>query len=217
MTTAPERQTAARPASDGFAAARRSMIDSQLRTSGVNAPFVLQRMLKVAREDYVPATARGVAYIDRAVPLGPDEKGIARFLAAPVFHGMMLQEAAPNADDTVLVVDAGSGYLAELVRPLVERVEVIGPAQAIAGEGSSGPFSLLLIDGAVEHIPAALAGLVKPEGRVATGLASNGVTRLAVGRRTGSGADDAGVALLPLAEIGIPVLPSFTKPQTWSF
>ena len=60
--------------------ARRAMIDSQLRTSGVNAPFVLERMRAVAREDHLPASMHGVAYSDRAIALA--EGG---FLAAPLF------------------------------------------------------------------------------------------------------------------------------------
>ena len=211
MTTAPERQAAARPASDGFVTARKSMIDSQLRTSGVNAPFVLSRMMSVPREDHVPAAARGVAYIDRAVPLGDG-----RYLAAPVFHGMLLQEAAPKASDRVLIVDGGSGYLPALVGPLVASLETIGPAQAVAGEGPAGPFSLLLIDGAVEHVPPALAARVEADGRAVIGIVNNGVTRLAVGRRTGSD-EDAALALLPLAEIGIPVLEDFAAPKGWTF
>ena len=44
-----------------YSAARKAMIDSQLRTSGVNEPFVLERMAAVAREDFVPAAAPAVA------------------------------------------------------------------------------------------------------------------------------------------------------------
>ena len=201
------------------------MIDSQLRPSGVNDRAVLARMMSIPREDHVPVSARSLAHTDRAVPLGPDRDGVARFLAPPVFYGMLLQEAKPRPDDRVLVVDAGSRYLPELVRPLVASVAVVTPAQAIAGQGAASPFSLLLIDGAVEHIPARLAALLDPDGRAATGLAGNGVTHLAVGRRisemgqSASGSDhvSAEVALLPVAEIGIPVLTEFTKPKAWSF
>ena len=57
-----------RPA-DSFAAARRAMIDSQLRVSGVNEEVVLNAVNAVAREAHVPADAKAHAYIDRAVPL----------------------------------------------------------------------------------------------------------------------------------------------------
>lgn len=188
------------------ATARRAMIDSQLRTSGVNAPFVLERMRAVPREDHVPAAARGVAYSDRAIPLGEG-----KWLAAPLVHGMMLQEAAPRPAETALVVDGGSNYLPELVRPLVARLTVLTPEEALAG-GRGGKVDLLLVDGAVEHVPEVLARRLAEGGRVLTGLAQNGLTRLARGRKVGKR-----VALLPLAEIGIPRLPAFDLPKGWSF
>ena len=190
-----------------FSAARKAMIDSQLRTSGVNEPVVLARMAAVAREDFVPASARAVAYIDRAIPL---DKG--RRLAAPLFYGMVLAEAKPTAEDRVLVVDSGAGYLPELLRPLVASVEVITPEEAVATSRKKGDFTLLVIDGAVEALPATLVKRLDAGARVVTGLVANGVTRLAIGRRNG---DD--VALLPLAEIGIPRLGEFDQPKGWSF
>lgn len=190
-----------------YSAARKAMIDSQLRTSGVNEPFVLERMAAVAREDFVPAASRAVAYIDRAIPL---DNG--RRLAAPLFFGMVLAEAKPAATDRVLVVDSGAGYLPELLRPLVASVEVIAPEEAVAANRKKGDFTLLVIDGAVEALPAPLIKRLEAGARVVTGLVANGVTRLAIGRRSG---DD--VALLPLAEIGIPRLGEFDQPKGWSF
>jgi protein-L-isoaspartate(D-aspartate) O-methyltransferase len=188
-------------------AARRAMIDSQLRTSGVNAEFVLRRMGEVAREDFVPEGARGFAYMDRAIAL---PKG--GHLAAPVVHGMMLQEAAPNASDKVLLVDGGSGYLAELVRPLAGSLEVIDAEAAQAVSRKGGEFNLLLIDGAAGQLPAALVRRLAEGARVVTGVVRGGVTRLAVGRKS---AGD--VVLLPVADLGIPILPAFTAPKGWSF
>lgn len=190
-----------------FAAARRAMIDSQLRTSGVNDAFVLARMGAVAREDFVPAGSRSAAYIDRSIAL---ENG--RRLAAPLFYGMVLAEARPTAQDKVLIVDSGAGYLPELIRPLVATVDVIAPDEAVAKSRKTGDFDLLLIDGAVEHIPAALVKRLSEDARAVTGLAFGGVTRLAVGRR-----NRAEIALLPLAEIGIPRLAEFDRAQGWSF
>ena len=190
-----------------FAAARRAMIDSQLRTSGVNQRFVLERMGAVAREEFVPAGARGTAYMDRAIRL---ENG--GFLPAPVFHGMMLEEAAPRADDVVVVVDGGSGYLAELVRPLVASVETLDADTAAKGDLAQSGATLLLIDGAIEHLPAALAGVLADGGRVVTGIVDRGITRLATGRKVAGS-----LGLLPLAETGIPRLGQFDKPTGWTF
>jgi protein-L-isoaspartate(D-aspartate) O-methyltransferase len=182
------------------------MLDSQLRTSGVNAEFVLRRMGEVAREDYVPEGARGFAYIDRAIALGDG-----RHLAAPVVQGMMLQQADPTARDTALLVDGGSGYLAALLRPLVGTLEVLAPGEALAAR-KGGDVTLLIIDGAIEQLPDALVKRLADGARVVTGQVRQGVTRLAIGRKA---AGD--VALVPLAELGVPVLPEFAAPKGWSF
>lgn len=188
-------------------AARRAMIDSQLRVSGVNDERVLAAMAAVAREDHVPAAARGHAYIDRAIALGNG-----RALPAPLVQGMMLAEADLRSDDQVLVVSSGSGYLAALAARLAGRVESIDAAEAAGLKRGIGHFSVILIDGAIEHLPDGLSAELVEGGRIVTGLVERGVTRLASGRKFGGA-----VAMLPLAEIGIPVLAEFAAPKTWSF
>jgi len=183
------------------------MIDSQLRTSGVNAEWVLRRMGAVERERFVPEAARGFAYIDRAIAL---DNG--RYLAAPLVQGMMLQEAQPRPDDKALLVDGGSGYLAELLRPLVHSLEVVAPEQAVARSRKGGDFTLLMIDGAIEELPETLVRRLADDARVVTGFVRNGISRLAIGRKAAGQ-----VALFPLAELGIPLLPEFAAPKGWSF
>lgn len=187
-------------------AARRAMIDSQLRTSGVNEPWVLAAMASVAREDFVPEKYRNAAYIDRAIPL--DE---GRALAPPLVQAMMLSEAAPNAADNALLIGDGEGYLAALLRPLVGSLDAIDPADARAKQ-RKGTYSLIVIDGAAEEIPEAVKAQLADNGRIVTGVIENGVTRLATGRKI---AGD--VALLPVAEIGIPMLSEFAAEKGWSF
>lgn len=191
-----------RPASE---AARRAMIDSQLRTSGVNEAWVLEAMNAVPREDFVPANARAAAYTDRAVPLGNG-----RFLAAPLVHGRMLAEAQPTTADKALLISASGGYLAALLTPLVGSLDVKDVANV--GKLKKGAYSLILIDGAIEQLPDNIAAAVSEDGRVVSGLVERGVTRLAVGRKAAGS-----IAWLPLAEIGIPVLPEFSAPKRWSF
>ncbi|HKX78601.1 MAG TPA: protein-L-isoaspartate O-methyltransferase [Novosphingobium sp.] len=187
-------------------AARRAMIDSQLRTSGVNEPWVLAAMAGVSRERFVPEAMRDAAYIDRAIPLGEG-----RFLASPLVHGKMLAEAAPTSADNALLVGDPQGYFAALLRPLVASLDVVSPADALATAGRPG-YSLIVIDGAAEELPDSFAGLLAESGRIVTGIVTRGVTRLAVGRKAGDA-----LALLPLAEIGIPVVSEFAAPKRWSF
>ena len=190
-----------------YSAARRAMIDSQLRVSGVNHERVLAAMAKVAREDHVPAEARGHAYIDRAIPLGSGQA-----LPAPLVQGLMLSEALPAAGERVLLVSSGSTYLAALVEAMGALVDSVGAVDAGAAKRGGQPYDLLLIDGAIEQLPAGLAAAVSEGGRVVTGLVLRGVTRLASGRKLGGA-----VQLLPLAEVGIPVLDQFARAKSWSF
>lgn len=186
--------------------ARKAMIDSQLRTSGVNEPYVLTRMNSVLREDFVPKASKDIAYMDRAVPLGGGQ-----FLPAPLFHGMALMEAAPKSDDTVLVVENGSGYLAALIAPLVSNVDTISAEDAASKTGRK-TYSLILVDGAIEQLPAGLAKRLEEGGRIVTGHVTRGVTRLATARKVAGH-----VALTPVTDLGIPVLGAFAKAKEWSF
>ncbi len=186
--------------------ARRAMIDSQLRTSGVNEEYVLARMLAVPREDFLPADKAAVAYIDRAVSLGD-----AGHLAAPLFYGKLLLEAQPERDDRVLVAEGGTGYLAALLRPLVASLEAVPAAEAATASGA-GDYTLIVVDGAIEQLPEGLAARLAEGGRIVSGLVLRQVTRLA------SGCKVAGkVALQPVEDLGIPVLHAFDMPKGWTF
>jgi len=186
--------------------ARRAMIDSQLRTSGVNEEYELARMLAVPREDFLPAAKAAQAYIDRAVSLG--EGG---HLASPLFYGKLLLEAAPTPDARVLVVSGGTGYLAALIAPLAGSVTEITAAEAAALQGA-GEYDLVVIDGAIEQLPEGLAAALADNGRIVTGLVLRQVTRLASGARIAGT-----VSLKPLEDLGIPVLTAFAAPSRWTF
>src|SRR5690606_3204349 len=117
----------------------------------------------------------------------------------------------PTAADKALLVDGGSGYLAALLKPMVGSLDVVTPAEAAALSGT-GDYTLIIIDGAVEQVPANLANQLTADGRLITGVSEGVVTRLAIGRRSGTH-----VALLNLLDIGIPVLPEFAAPKAWAF
>lgn len=186
--------------------ARRAMIDSQLRTSGVNEEYVLARMLAVPREDFLPADKAALAYIDRAVSLGAQGH-----LAAPLFYGKLLLEAQPTRADRALVIDGGTGYLAELLRPLVASLATLSAAEA-ATAGGAGDFTLIVIDGAIEQLPEALTARLADGGRIVSGLVLRQVTRLASGRKVAGK-----VTLQPVEDLGIPVLHAFDGPKGWTF
>ncbi len=212
---------------EGHEAARAAMVASQLRTSGVNDARVVAAMAQVAREDYLPESQRPFAYRDRSLPLGNG-----RAQNPPLATGLLLTEARIAAGEKVLVVGAAGGYaaaiaaqvgatvtmveedadLAALARTaLGETVSLVeGPLSA--GAPTNAPYDVLLIDGAVEEIPEALAGQVRDGGRVVTGLSDRGVTRIASGVRTGGG-----VGLASIVDSECAPLPGFEKPRGFQF
>ena len=185
-----------------YETARKAMIDSQLRTSGVNEPFVLSRMGAVAREAFLPEGKRAIAYMDRSIAL---ENGV---LASPVAHGKMLTEARPRPSDRALVIENGTGYFAELLRPVVAEIDTARADELPSGKS----YDLVVVDGAIEDAPGKLAKLVAQEGRIVTGLVRNGITRLAIGKRSGDG-----LAFDSIADIALPVLAAFARRKEWSF
>ena len=203
VLTEPALASEAIGAAESMNVARRAMIDSQLRPSGINDSAVLAAFNRVRREDFVPVAAQGVAYMDRAVPLGGG-----KVLAPPLSHGRMLMEAAPSQTDRALLVDGGSGYLAALLTPLVASLETIAPGGSPTGRG----YTLLLIDGAIERLPQALADALATDGRVVTGLIERGVSRLAIGRKAAGG-----IGFLTLGEADFAALPDYAAPAKWSF
>jgi len=194
----------AEAAETGMAPARKAMIDSQLRVSGVNDPALLGAFASVPREEFVPADRRALAYVDRAVPLGDGT-----VLAPALTHGQMLTAAAPLSGERALVVGKPGEYLGALLRQLGLIVTQATPADDLSGLGC---FALVLVDGAIEVVPPALAATVDADGRLVTGLVERGVTRLAIGRKVAGT-----LALTALGDADFAVLPEFAAPKSWSF
>jgi protein-L-isoaspartate(D-aspartate) O-methyltransferase len=96
-----------------YAAARQAMVDSQLRPEGVSDPAVVAAMSLVPREQFVPDEQKPLAYIDRSVPLGEG-----RALPAPAVLGLLLTALAPVRGERALVVGAGTGYAAAVLKEM---------------------------------------------------------------------------------------------------
>ena len=87
-------------------AARRQMVDQQVRTWEVLDPRVLNAMSEVPRESFVPAEYRQLAFADAPIPVG-----FGQSMLAPKVQGRILQALGINAEDSVLEIGSGSGYL----------------------------------------------------------------------------------------------------------
>jgi protein-L-isoaspartate(D-aspartate) O-methyltransferase len=186
-----------------FVAARRAMIDNQLRPEGVTDPAVIAAMAAVPREEFVPEPVRPLAYMDRPVALGEG-----RFLMPPASLARLLTELAPRPGERALVVGPGNGYAAALLTHIGLDVD----SQEITDRLSKASYDLILIDGAVEDVPGVLVERLAADGRLGTAIADRGVTRLAIGRST-SGS----FGLRTFADAEVPILPGFSRPRAFTF
>ncbi len=215
--------------SSNFDAMRHAMVASQLRTTAVSDQRVVAAMARVPREVFTPEGLRPVAYRDGMLDLGQG-----RAINLPMATGRLLTEAYLEAGDRVLLIGAATGYTAALLTEIVAgvvaveelpelaaaartalsgeaKVEIV-EAPLTAGHPAGAPYDVLIIDGAVEELPAALVEQVKIGGRIVTGLVENGVTRLASGRRT-----EGGHGVRAFADAECTILPGFARPRAFQF
>jgi len=115
-----------------FAIARQKMVDGQVRTNDVTDHRLLDAMLAVPREAFVPRDRQALAYLD--LDLDVSEAGSTkRFLIAPRLTGKLLQAAEIKPSDHVLVVGCATGYVAALVARLAARVTATESEPAVEG------------------------------------------------------------------------------------
>jgi protein-L-isoaspartate(D-aspartate) O-methyltransferase len=88
-------------------AARRQMVDQQIRTWEVLDPRVLDALCTVPREAFVPPEYRELAFADAPFPIG-----FGQSMLSPKLQGRILQALGVSAADDVLEVGSGTGYLA---------------------------------------------------------------------------------------------------------
>ncbi len=220
-----------RPGSNAidYDAMRQAMVSSQLRPNAVNDPRVVTAMARVPREAYLPESVRTLAYRDTVIAIGGG-----RFINTPMATGRLLTEAFLRRTDRALLIGAATGYAAAVLSELVADVVAVEADGALAdhartalsglshvtiieaplkaGHAEQAPYDVLIVDGAVPELPYDLAGQVAVGGRVVSGLAQRGLTRLAAGRRT-----EGGFALIPFAEAECVVLPGFDRPVSFRF
>jgi len=220
----------------GFSSARQKMVDGQVRPSDVTDLRIIEAMLAVPRELFVPERQRALAYLD--LDLDVSEGGsIRRFLIKPAVTAKMLQAADIGDGDRVLVAGCATGYTAALVAKLTmgpvtatevdpalaakarEALAALGlagvtvrPADVAAGEPASAPYDVILLDGATEIVPERLYAQLKEGARLVGVFAMTRPARAMIVTR--SHGDFGNRALFDAAA---PVLPGLERPPAFVF
>jgi protein-L-isoaspartate(D-aspartate) O-methyltransferase len=172
----------------GFSTARQNMVDCQVRPSDVTDVRIIDAMLEVPREVFVPQSQRPLAYLDLDLDVG--ESGTKRCLIKPAVLARMLQAAEIKASDKVLVVGCATGYAAAIVAKFAGEVTAtesdsalaakakaalaevglgrvaVGTAAAADGQSGSAPYDVIVLNGATEIVPDGLYKQLKEGGRL---------------------------------------------------
>ena len=187
-----------------YRAARKHMVESQVRPNDVTDLRLQTAMETTPRERFLPKELQNQAYVEREIEYAPS-----RWLLRARDFAKLVDIADPRETDLVLNAVCGSGYSTAILAQLTEMVvsiesdeELAAQAQdnltslgfdnaavinanPVEGEADQGPYDLIFIGGAIEQRPDKLLSQLKDGGRLATILRENGVSRGVVYRRTG--------------------------------
>ena len=214
-----------------FAAARRMMVDGQVRTADVTDLRLLAAMSDVPRERFVPASKAELSYLDLDLPAGGRA---GRCLLKPMVLAKLIHLADIADTDHVLDVGCATGYssavLAQLAGSVVALEEDRALAQiaeqALAGCSNvrvvTGPltdgwapaarYDVILMQGATEIVPATLLSQLKNGGRLACILGPGPQRKAMLYRNTGGEASGR-----PMFDAAAPLLPGFKQSPSFVF
>jgi protein-L-isoaspartate(D-aspartate) O-methyltransferase len=212
-------------------AARRHMVDGQIRTADVTNPNLIAAMEAVPRELFVSPEMASQAYRDGDLSLGQG-----RALIRPIVLGKLLQATMVAAGDRVLDVGCGTGYSsavlahmgaavialeedADLARRAEAALAAAGAGQVkvvrgplTAGWPQAASYDLILLDGAVEVAPDALGRQLSPSGRLAAVFGRGPAAKAMIYRQI-----EGELVGRPIFDAAAPLLPGFAAPPAFVF
>ncbi|MGV6812427.1 MAG: protein-L-isoaspartate O-methyltransferase family protein [Brevirhabdus sp.] len=209
---------------------RTMMVDTQVRPSDVTKFPIIEAMLAIPREAYVPDTQRELAYLGENVDLGAG-----RVLLEPRTMGKMLDALDIQPGETVLDLGSGLGYSAALLAHLAEAVVAVeengmaedaqanllaqGVDNAAVIEGriaegapKHGPYDVIVIEGGVEDVPQVLLDQLKDGGRISALFMNAGLGEVRIGHKL-----DGKLTWRFAFNAAAPVLDGFAKKPEFSF
>ena len=214
-----------------FARARKNMVENQLRPNRVEDPRLIEAMLSVPREAFVPKSMRGVAYSDDDLSLGDGRR-----LIEPLALGRLLQALEIQPTDIALVLGCDTGYTAAVMSRLAATVFLLVPEGASGdqvgrtldeqgcdnvvlqhgplaqGLPSQAPFDVVLLAGSVPAIPQQLLDQLGEGGRLAAVVRNGSASHITVCRRYGPG-----FGRVTPFDAWLPELPEFRAPPRFEF
>ena len=214
-----------------FAAARQNMVDCQILPNRVDDQRIVDALLKIPREKFVPDNLTGIAYVDEIVPLGGQ-----RYVMEAMVVARLLQTAALNAEDVALSIGCGTGYATAVLAQIVDTVVAVEPDKGLAqkanenlaaigldnvavvegkledGNIGQGPYNVIFFDGAVQTVPDAICDQLAEGGRLVAIVAGERVGTAYLYSRFGGV-----ISKREVFDAGTPLLPGFGKQKAFVF
>ncbi|MBL4767610.1 MAG: protein-L-isoaspartate O-methyltransferase [Rhodobacteraceae bacterium] len=213
-----------------FTVRRRIMVDTQIRPSDVTKFPIIEAMLSVPREKFVPVAQREAAYCGDDVELGNG-----RVLLEPRTLAKMLDALDVSSDELVLDIGCGFGYSSAVVARMAEAVvgveedeTMIGEAQEllsdigadnvilhagplVEGAAEHGPYDVIVVQGGVGELPKAIENQLKDGGRIACIGMTGALGSVSIGHKFGNV-----ITWRFEFNAGAPVLPGFEKQHSFA-
>lgn len=185
-----------------FAARRTMMVDTQVRPNDVTKFPVIEAMLTIPREEFVPASRRAVAYSGENLEIGNG-----RVLLEPRTLAKLVDALDIQPGDLLLDLGCGYGYSSAVVARMAEAVVAIEEDEAMVAEAETrlsdagifnvavlhgklvegqprqAPYDVIMIGGGVEEVPQTLLDQLKEGGRIGAVFIENNLGVVRVGRR----------------------------------
>ena len=217
-----------------FSVLRRRMVDNQIRTSEVTDRDVIDAFLTIPREAFAAPDEKPFAYADRELRMTAAPSP--RRMMDPVRLARLVHALPRGADVKALVVGCGSGYSAAILSRLAGSVVAVEEDKALValardnlaavgeknvsvveaklteGHLAGGPYSAILIEGAVEIVPEALLSQVSQGGALATIERNGSVSRAMLYERVGKD-----TTKWPLFDAWATLLPGFERRREFVF
>jgi len=187
-----------------YAVRRETMVDTQVRPSDVTKYSIIDAMLLVGREAYIPDNLREAAYIGDNIHLGNG-----RVVLAPRTFAKMLDALSIRPDETVLDIGCALGYSSAVIERLAEAVVAVEEDATMAAEAQSilsangadsaaviegrladgaprhAPYDVIILQGGVEEVPAEITGQLREGGRIAALFMEGELGTVRIGYRSG--------------------------------
>jgi protein-L-isoaspartate(D-aspartate) O-methyltransferase len=220
-----------------FEQLRRGMVDSQVRPNDVTEPRLIEAMLELPRERFVPEARRSLAYLDDDLEVR-EAAGAkpARYLLEPMVLAKLIQALEVTPESHVLDVGTATGYSAAVLGRIAGEVTALEEEDALsasarktlaelritnvtvvpgklpAGWPVKAPYDVILLNGSVEIVPDAILSQLKEGGRLGA-VVRTGVLSRAILHVKSAGV----ISRRPLFTAAAPALPGFDAPRGFVF